>query len=227
MWKTKKKIKRCALIAQIDANDICSEQYRSIKANIDFLYKHEKNCHFMMFTSARPSEGKSTCTANMAVTFARTNKKILLVDGDIRRSTVHETFNLPNSWGLSSFLNGRIAFEDAVYPTKIDNLDVIPSGPNTNNPSELFNSTRFDELLETASKIYDFVIFDTPPVLGMADSKVLATKLKDIVLVVRDRKTTNQDIDTMAEQLMLVNANILGVVYSGEKTNNKSNYQYY
>ena len=227
MSKTKKKIKRCALIAQVDPNDICSEQYRSIKANIDFLYKHKQSCHFMMFTSARPSEGKSTCTANMAVTFARANKKILLVDGDIRRSTVHETFNLPNSWGLSNFLNGRIDFEDAVCSTKIENLEIIPSGPNTNNLAELFNSSRFDELFETASEKYDFVIFDTPPVLGMADSKVLASKIKDVVLVVRDGKTTNQDIDTMAEQLMLVNANILGVVYSGEKINNKSNYQYY
>src|SRR5699024_3119377 len=184
--KTNSKIRH--LITKLNPRSPISEQYRTIRTNLQFA-SIDKELRSILITSAAPSEGKSMTTANLAVVYAQQGKKVLLIDADLRNPTVHYTFRLDNLQGLSTILVGESSFEEGISSTDIENLDVISCGPIPPNPSELLASQRMQAVLEKAKSFYDVVIFDTPPVLAVTDAQILANIVDGSLLVVRSRQT--------------------------------------
>ena len=213
------------LITNLNPKSPISEQYRTIRTNIQFSSVDEE-LRSILFTSSGPGEGKSMTTANIAVTYAQQGKKVLLIDADLRKPTVHYTFRLDNLKGLSNVLVGDVLLEEAIHTTSIDHLDVISSGPVPPNPSELLGSRKMRAILERAKQQYDLVIFDTPPVLAVTDAQIMADFVDGAMLVVRS-KVTELDAATRAvEALKPAKARLLGTVLN-DREKKGSNYYYY
>jgi protein-tyrosine kinase len=203
-----------------------SEQYRTIRTNIQFSTV-DRQIRSMLVTSAGPGEGKSTTSANLAVVFAQQGKKVLFIDADLRKPTVHYTFRLDNHVGLTNVLTKQVSLEKAVQSTEQENLDVLTSGPIPPNPAELLGSRSMEELLEQSFTQYDLVLFDTPPVLAVTDAQILANLCDGIVLVVSSGKTEIEAAQKAKESLVNAKGKLLGVVLNNKKTKDSQYYYYY
>lgn len=214
------------LVAKFDPKSPISEQYRTIRTNILFSSVDEE-IRSIMVTSSGPGEGKSTTTANLAIVFSQQGKTVLLVDADLRKPTVHYTFNLTNMTGLTSVLTNQMGLMEAVNKTDESNLYILPSGPIPPNPSELLGSKAMKHFLEQAYKEFDLVIFDTPPVLAVTDAQILGNLCQGSVLVVSSGKTEKDSLLKTKELLIATNGKLLGVVLNNKKADKKGNYYYY
>ncbi|MGD6991130.1 CpsD/CapB family tyrosine-protein kinase [Sutcliffiella horikoshii] len=203
-----------------------SEQYRTIRTNIQFS-SVDQQLRSIMITSSGPSEGKSTTASNLAVVNAQQGKKVLFVDSDLRKPTAHYTFQQENFRGLTTVLTRQSALLDTIQPTRIEYLDILTSGPIPPNPAELLSSRAMEELLAEAYRIYDLVVFDTPPVLAVTDAQILANQCDGTILVVASG-TTDKDSAIKAKDLLnSAKAKLLGVVLNMKKQNESSYYYYY
>lgn len=200
------------LVTFAEPKHIISEQFRTVRTNIEFAGAALDLCQVVMFTSSAMSEGKSTISANVAVTWAQAGKKVLLIDADLRRPTVHATFRTLNLDGVTTVLTGKDAVKDVIEETFVDNLDILTSGPVPPNPSELLNSKRMGEILDWARENYDIIVLDAPPVLVVSDVQVLVPKTDGVVVVAKMEKTLKGDLRRTIEVLKLANAKILGCV---------------
>ncbi|UTH05624.1 CpsD/CapB family tyrosine-protein kinase [Macrococcoides caseolyticum] len=181
----------------------------------------------LVVTSAGPSAGKSTTAANVAIAYAQAGKKVLLIDGDLRKPTVHHTFETKNVFGLSSLVTDQINVNQAVQNTQIENLSILTSGPIPPNPSELLASNRFKELLSNFEECFDMIIIDTPPLLAVTDAVIMAT-VSDGTLIVTNAETNNKHHLVKAKEvLQKSDANILGVVLNNVEKSSKDDYYYY
>ncbi|WP_409274492.1 CpsD/CapB family tyrosine-protein kinase [Neobacillus sp. SCS-31] len=216
---------RRKLIASLDPKSIVSEQYRTIRTNIQFSSVDE-DIQAIMVTSAGPGEGKSTTAANLAVVMAQQEKKVLLVDADLRKPTVHYTFDLVNQYGLTSVLSKSKSLEQAIRPTETPFLSVLTSGPIPPNPAELLGSKSMKEMLEEAKNRFDVIIFDTPPTLAVTDAQILANLCDGVLLVLYSGKSENEQATKAKDLLVAANGRILGVVLNQKKIKNDS-YSYY
>ncbi len=225
--KKKNIIMPVALISVADQTAIVSEQYRTIRSNIQFA-SVDQELKTLVVTSSGPGEGKSTMSANLAVVFANSGKKVLLVDADLRKPSVALTFHLPNNNGLTNLLGSKEKnVTDYAMETMIDNLWVMTSGPKPPNPSEMLDSKRMVEIIMELKRQYDLVIFDMPPVASVTDAQLLSAKTDGTLLVARERKTVKQELLKAKELLSIAKANLLGVVYNGAKKSSEFNYYYY
>jgi protein-tyrosine kinase len=203
-----------------------SESFRTLRTNIQFA-SVDRELKTIMATSTGPSEGKSTTIANLAVVMAQSEKKVILVDTDLRKPTVHHTFGLQNRTGLTSYLAGQDSLDAILQETDLPNLSVITSGPIPPNPAELLGSKAMERFIEELSFNYDQILFDTPPVIAVTDAQILAAKLDGVLLVI-DAGNTNKDVALKAKtSLENVKANILGVVLNNKKMQGDSYYYYY
>ena len=217
---------RRQLITKTDARSPVTEQYKTIRTNIQFsAIDHEIKS--IMLTSSNPGEGKSTTAANLAVVFAQQGKKVLLVDTDLRKPVVHTIFEIKNNIGLTNVLTKRKSLKDAVKPTSESNLFVLPSGPIPPNPAELLLSHAMKNFYELALCTYDLVIFDTPPLLAVTDAQIISGFCDGTILVVSSGKTKVEEVDKGLELLKKANANMLGVVLNNKKVTNQNHYYYY
>lgn len=213
------------LITKLNPRSPISEQYRTIRTNLQFSAVDDE-LQAIMVTSAGPSEGKSMTTANLAVVYAQQGKRVLLIDGDMRKPTIHYTFRLDNLKGLSNILVGDMSLVHAVNPSDVDNLDIISCGPIPPNPSELLASKKMKRMIEEAKQTYDMIIFDTPPVLAVADAQILADLCDGSILVVRSKQTVHEAAQKAIELLQPAKAKVLGTILN-DRNKKESNYYYY
>lgn len=199
------------LITHDDSSSAISEQFNTIRTNIQFS-SIDKKLDSILFTSSAPSEGKSTISNNVAVTWAKKGKKVILVDADLRRPTIHKTFGVDNIVGLSNYLLGNIELKEIIQPTMVDNLFVITSGPIPPNPSELLGSLRVKNLLDSLKDNTDLLILDAPPVNSVTDAQVLAAEVDGVILVVPQGIADKNGVIRAKQALNTVHANILGAI---------------
>ncbi|MGG3693638.1 CpsD/CapB family tyrosine-protein kinase [Heyndrickxia ginsengihumi] len=214
------------LITKLNPKSPISEQFRTIRTNINFS-SVDKEMRLLMVTSSSPGEGKSTVAANLAVTFAQQGKKVLLVDADLRKPTVHYTFNMTNTFGLTTILTRQGSFQESISSTDVQHLYVLPSGPIPPNPAELLGSRGMKELLREATAQYDIVLLDTPPVLAVTDAQILANECDGTVLVVSSGQTEIDAAKKAKEMLTSSTTPLLGVVLNNKKAKHAQHYYYY
>lgn len=215
-----------SLISLTNPKSPIAEQFRTIRTNIQFS-SVDKELQTIIVTSSGPGEGKSTNTANLAVVFAQQGKRVLLIDADLRKPTVHYTFRTENHVGLSNVLTRQLTLEEAISTTAQEKLWVLSSGPIPPNPSELLGSKNMEVLLEQAKEEYDVIVIDTPPVLAVTDAQILANLADGVVLVVSSGKTERDSAKKAKELLESAQAKILGVVLNNKKAEESHYYYYY
>ena len=214
------------LITLTSPTSVIAEQFRTIRTNIQFSSIDQK-LRSLVFTSSGPSQGKSTISANVAVTWADQGVNVLLVDADMRRPTIHQTFQVPNKKGLTSLLTeDEFDFNTTIQKTPVDHLFVLPCGVVPPNPSELLNTKKMDKLIVELTKHFDLVIFDTPPLTAVTDAQILASRTDGTILVVRERQRDKREILLSKQLLEMAQANVLGVVFNGTKAS-RDDYYYY
>lgn len=207
-----------------------AEAYRTFRTNLISLpSSNPQPRKTFLTTSAGPKEGKTTTCANLAITLAQMDSKTLLVDCDMRRPMIHNLFSLDRDKGLSSYVsNGVDSIAEVIKPSGVPNLDVVTSGHVPPNPSELLASKRMDSFIEEADKLYDYIIFDSPPVIAVTDALILAKKVDALVLVVRTDVTDRDIIDRAKKLLENIGVQAAGVVVNGVQVKKYySGYKYY
>ncbi|WP_416145282.1 CpsD/CapB family tyrosine-protein kinase [Planococcus koreensis] len=215
------------LIAFTTPRSFVAEQFRTLRTNITFSSPDE-DIRTMVVTSAAPSEGKSTTSANLAVVYAQEGKKVLLIDGDMRKPTTHYTFHMGNTTGLSSVLTRQTTIEEAIRATSVERLDLLTCGPIPPNPAELLASKSMDALIRQLRDMYDLIIFDAPPVLSVTDGQILANKCDGTILVVSSGNTEKEMAAKAKEAILASNSRIIGAVLNNfELPKDSHYYQYY
>jgi len=204
-----------------------AEAYRTLRTNIQ-LADLDNPPKLLVITSAIPLEGKSTTAINLAVVLAKKEGKVLLVDADLRKPTIHKILHLDNSSGLADLIvnNSELAVS-AKQSKDIDNLWVLTSGSVPSNPSELLGSSRMKTLVEQMKKEYEYVIFDTPPLISVSDSAILASQADGIIMVVRPGKVKGEIGRRTKELLERIGTPVLGCVFNGIEPSHRNYYYYY
>ncbi|WP_313892933.1 CpsD/CapB family tyrosine-protein kinase [Psychrobacillus sp.] len=229
MFKKKKKRLQLGrkLVTSNDPKSIVSEQFRTVRANIKFAMK-DKQLSTLLFTSTSIGEGKSTAAANIAIALAQEGKKVLLVDADLRKPTMHYTFNTPISPGLTNLLMSQWNLGSIIKDSETKGLWIITCGPIPSNPAELLGSNSMEAFIRDVKDRYDIVIFDAPPVLSVADAQILSEKCDGTILVISSGTTEKGNAIKAKEALLASRANILGTILNNYKLEKGHYYnQYY
>lgn len=232
LYNTKESALPVELISHSDTKSQLTEAYTSLRTFLLFSTAG-KPPKVMMVTSARREEGKTTTSINTAISLTKSDAKVVIVDADMRRPRLHKTFKISNTSGLSSFLSGNVEFGNGlIKSTDIPGLDVLTSGPLPPNPAELLSSYRLRDLIDGLYPLYNFIIFDTPPILGLADAAITSTHTDGVIMVVKSGSTPKEAAQQAKRILESVNAKVLGVVLnaineSSLKYGYYSYYQYY
>ena len=217
---------RRPFIAYSRSRSPVAEAFRSIGTFI-LLSSSSKPPKTILVTSPGEKEGKTTICINTAMALAETMGNGIIIDADLRKPKLHHSFDIENTVGLSTFLSGNIEFEEGlIRKTNINGLSIITSGPLAPNPSELIVSRRMKDLLEALYTIYDFVIIDSAPIMGMPDSLYLSSIVDGSVMVIKAGQTTRQILSETKKIYRNINAKILGVVLNGIKESDLR-YNYY
>lgn len=209
--KDQKALKKKNLVTLTHPDSIISDQFRTIRTNIYFLTEERKNRIFLI-TSTDKEEGKSTITANLAVSMAQQKEKVLLVDANLRDSTIHTIFKIKNNHGLTNILENQISLGEAIIKTEIGNLDILTSGTISYNPVELLANEKVKDLLEIISKSYDIVLIDSPSILEFTESRVMANQCDGVVLVINRGKTELEKIIEAKRILDIAHGKLVGAI---------------
>jgi len=215
------------LIAARLLKDPVTEAYRVLRTNLQFSGLKNPGGS-LLITSSGPGEGKTTTASNLSVVLAQTQKRVILVDGDLRRPSIHKIFGLSNKTGLTSMvLDESLSIDDVVQATSVNGLRVLTSGPLPPNPAEVLNSPEMARIIDRLREGADLVIFDSPPVLVVTDAVILAGKLNSTLLVADAGRTRSDALRRSVETLSKVNAKMLGVVLNKMARRNAEGYYYY
>lgn len=217
------------LVVEKSPKAIVSENIKSLRTNLQFT-SIDETLKTILVTSTNAGEGKSFVSANLAISFAQADKKVLIVDCDLRRGRLHRLFNVPNTSGLSNLLTGDLRnFGKYIRQTKVKNLDIITCGTYPPNPSELLASKKNKRLISILCDFYDIVIFDGAPVGGLADSVILSSFVDETLVVVKDGETNKNDLIATKDSLDKVGARVAGIVFNmvNKKSSKYYNYYYY
>jgi polysaccharide biosynthesis transport protein len=215
------------LITQVRPQSQMAESYRALRTSL-LLSNLGAPPKVIMVTSALPQEGKTTTSINCAVVLAQKGIRVLLIDADLRRPSIHKTLGIGPRSGLSNVLTGSATLEQAVTSSSLlPNLAIMPAGTPPPNPCELLASSNMKDLLAELSTDYDHIVIDTPPTLSVTDAVVLSPRADAIVLVIRSGKTTKQALRRSRDLLTQVNAKVSGVLLNAVDLNSPDYYYYY
>jgi len=209
------------VITYSDPASIVAEAYRVIRSNIQFS-NPDRVLKRIVITSYGSMEGKTLTISNLAVAYAYTGKKILLVDADLRKPKVAQIFGMGNDCGLSNLLSGYAQYQQCIKSTVVKNLHILPGGPASPNPSEMLGSDEMVNLLNKLDENYDIILLDTPPVGFVTDAQILSTICSGVVLVVASKQTDTNAALQAKSLLESVNANIIGVILNRTKADEKA-----
>ena len=202
-----------------------TEAFRNLKASISVSVPKKTEGVVIMATSAYPEDGKTTVTANLALMFALSDAKVVLVDADIRKGRIARYFKRKSAPGLSDYLSGQASLSDVVHRTRTnENLSYITCGTHSPRPYELLESEEMKNLIEELKKYYDYVIIDTPPILVISDALALTPIVDGAVLVCRHEVSYVSDISRAISTLRFSKANILGVIVNDYKDSHVGKY---
>lgn len=203
-----------------------AEAFKNIRTGIVFSAPPEV-LRSILVTSTIPSEGKTLVSTNLATTIALDGNKVLLIDSDMRRPTIHNTFKLENTTGLSNYLTGNVSLDLVINKTFIENLQFISAGPTPPNPSGLLGSFKMEEFINDVKERFDRVVIDGPPLVGVSDSIILSKLVNGTLLVIRFG-TASRDVVVRAKQcLQEVNSNIIGAVLNDVDIKKEAYYSKY
>lgn len=214
------------LVISIDPKSPVSEAYRTLRTNILFSSIDEQ-IQTIMVASAISGEGKTTTVSNLAVAYAQEGKKVLLIDADFRKPSLHKVFMISNQLGLTSVLSNQTSIQDVVKETFVENLDVITSGPIPPNPSEMLGSLKMRTVLEQIKERYDVILFDTPPLLAVTDALIVSSMCDGVILVVNSRKVKKELVKKAKANLEHVHSRFLGVVLNNVNMSKRNANNYY
>ena len=199
------------LVLLDDPRSFAAEAYRNLRTNLHYA-QAAAPLRRILVTSAGAGEGKSTTLANLAVALAQAERSVLMVDAELRRSTLHTIFRQPNAPGLSSFLTGDALLAAILHKTVVPNLSLVTSGPSPSNPADLLASRRMRDFLEATTERFDIVLLDSPPVLAASDACALAPLVDGVVFVVGSGRVPHAALRRAKDQVEAVRGRILGAV---------------
>lgn len=216
--------KKQEIINRDNAKSYMTECMNTIRTNVLYM-NSAQNAKTILITSCTPQEGKSWVSANIASSFAKINKKVLLIDADMRKGRAHKIFKVNNTEGFSNYLNamtGKVKRDiklgkDYIKETQIPNLHILTSGTVPPNPSELLDSKRMKELIAILKNVYDIIIVDAPPCKLVTDSIVLSTIIDSTILVVNPNKTKINDLNEVKKSIKVVGGQIIGAIINKQK----------
>ncbi len=214
------------LLKPDDSRHTFAEAFRNVRSSLLFMDTKDLEPKTLLITSAIPNEGKSTVTANLALTMANAGNRVLLIDADLRRGALHKLFGLPGETGLTEVLRRETSCSRVVQATVVPNLFLIPRGKSASNAGELFLSPAMALLLKEVQPQYDFVVFDSAPVLATDDTATLAPKLDGVLFVVRGSFTSARLVRNSLEQLYHRKVTVLGLIFNRLDTG-MPDYDYY
>lgn len=213
------------MIAIKNPKSQASEAFRTLRTNIQFSSLDE-DLKTLVITSTQPGEGKSTIVSNLAITMAQSGKKVLLIDCDLRKPSIHKKFGLSNQEGLTSALSKEKTKEEVIKPAGINNLYILTSGPIPPNPAELLGSKKMKNFIGELKGFFDVILFDAPPVLAVTDAQILSTFCSGVVFVAGYGQADKHAIVRGKELIEKVGGKIVGVVINKFPSDSKSYYYY-
>ena len=211
-------------IIEKEPKSIAAESYRTLRTNIQYS-SFDKQYKTIVVTSSEPGEGKSTITGNLALSLAQGEKKVLIIDCDLRKPSIYKKFKISHVIGLSDVIIGKEDLHTAVNKYN-KNLSILASGKIPPNPSEMLSSKAMTTLLERLEEIYDYIILDAPPVQAVTDAQILSAKADGTILVIKAGETKKDSIHNTIGLLRKVKANIIGTILNAVD-NSKNKYYYY
>jgi polysaccharide biosynthesis transport protein len=203
-----------------------AEAFRGLRTSV-LLSSADQPPRTLLVSSARPAEGKTTVSVNLSISLAQLGQRVLLIDGDMRRPSIRKALDLANGLGLVSYLTGQKDWRAAVLPSGIENLDALVCGPVPPNPAELLSAERMRAMLDEARGEYQFVIVDSPPLLNVSDSRILATLVEGVILVVKGGVTPRELAQRAQSYAEDVGANLIGVVLNNIDVRSGDDYYRY
>ena len=216
-----------SLICYQKPKSVITEAYRAIRTSILFASPEDKPLKSILITSSLPQEGKSFTSSNMATIFTQVNERVILLDIDMRRPKIHKMFNVEQKLGLSNFLTGNITLDSVIKPTVIPNLSIITSGIIPPNPSELLTSAKIRLLFEELKSKFDRIVIDSPPILSVADTSLLANIVDGVILVVKGASTRLDAVVRSKQKMLEAKAKIIGVIINNIEPEKEDRYYYY
>lgn len=213
------------LIVEKKPKSVVAEAYRTLRTNVQYS-GFDKEIKTILVTSSEAKEGKSTISGNIAVSFSKNEKKVILIDCDLRKPSLHKMFNVSNVKGLSEVLIGTEELNETIQEYS-NNLDILTSGTIPPNPSEMLGSKSMSALLEVLKNKYDTIILDSAPIRVVTDAQILATKVDGTILVVKRDSTKIDAVKDSKNLLNKVGANIIGSILNGTDIPSRRDRSYY
>ena len=213
------------IISYNDPKSVISEQYRALRTSIQYS-NVDKNMKTILVTSSDKNEGKTTTVVNLAVNFANLDKKVLLIDCDLRNPSIHKMFKMGNIYGFTDILVHNREMSKCIQKTELKNLDILTAGAIPPNPAELLSSESMNNLIGELKKVYDYIFIDTPPIGLVTDAGALSSFIDGVVLVVKSEAVEKKYLEETKKKLDAVDARILGAILNSYKSEQKD-YEYY
>jgi succinoglycan biosynthesis transport protein ExoP len=218
--------KNINLLHKAEGDTPDAEAYRILRTNIEFN-RANPEANTISLVSGGPGEGKSTTIANLAFICAQGGYSTLIVDADLRRPVQHLLFDLSNEFGLTNYLTTEMELDQAILPTSVENLSILPSGILPSDAVGILNSQRMSDTIAELKMRYDIVFFDSPPILGVSDASVIASEVDQTVIVVQHRRFPRAMLTRVKQAILGVGGTVLGVVLNNVDLKHDQNYYYY